>query len=185
MRIESKPCHISDNKAVVRVKGWLNEKPLGSALAEGPTAEIAEDRAIERLKQRENILNNYESDMITKNENKNKKQVKIDLPKSDKLETITLKNEPSDWSNELSSIDTEIERLNWTRDDEKRFLEKNLGINDRNKITKYNEIINYLSILKNIENTNVSDLNIISMESMIKESDEILRDLSWDNKKGR
>ena len=55
MRIESELCHISDNKAVVQVKGWLNEKMVGSALAEGPTVEIAEDRAIERLNKRQNI----------------------------------------------------------------------------------------------------------------------------------
>ncbi len=37
MRIESKLCHISENKAVVQVNGWLNDRNLGSALAEGPT----------------------------------------------------------------------------------------------------------------------------------------------------
>ena len=48
MRIESKLCHISENKAVVQVNGWLNDRNLGSALAEGPTVEVAEDKAISR-----------------------------------------------------------------------------------------------------------------------------------------
>ena len=52
MRIESKLCHISENKAVVQVYGWINEKTVGSALAEGSTVELAEDNAILRLKKR-------------------------------------------------------------------------------------------------------------------------------------
>ena len=52
MRIESKLCHISENKAVVQVNGWLNDRNLGSALAEGPTVEVAEDKAISRLNKR-------------------------------------------------------------------------------------------------------------------------------------
>ena len=37
MRIESKLCHVSDNKVIVQVTGWLNDQNLGSALAEGPS----------------------------------------------------------------------------------------------------------------------------------------------------
>ena len=48
MRIESKLCHLTENKAVVQVIGWLNDKNQGSALAEGPTVEAAEDKAISR-----------------------------------------------------------------------------------------------------------------------------------------
>ena len=32
MRIESKLCHITDNKAVVQVNGWLNEKNIAEAV---------------------------------------------------------------------------------------------------------------------------------------------------------
>ena len=55
MRIESKLCHISENRVVVKVNGWKNDKNLGSALAEGSTVEIAEDKAISRLKQRVSV----------------------------------------------------------------------------------------------------------------------------------
>ena len=54
MRIESKLCHISENKAVVRVVGWINDLAVGSAHGEGDTVEIAEDKAISRLNQRVN-----------------------------------------------------------------------------------------------------------------------------------
>ena len=60
MRIESKLCHISENKAVVQVFGWINDKMLGSALAEGITVEVAEDKAISRLSKRINEGKNDE-----------------------------------------------------------------------------------------------------------------------------
>ena len=60
MRIESKLCHLSENKAVVLVNGWLNDQNVGSALGEGSTVELAEDNAISRLNKRIQSLNNNE-----------------------------------------------------------------------------------------------------------------------------
>ncbi len=117
--------------------------------------------------------------------NEYKSQSKIELTSGVKLDSFDGKNEPSDWSKELASIDLEIKRLKWTRDDEKKFIEENLGYNDRNKITKYNELVNYLSLLKKINKSNISDLKLQSRESMIEQSDLLLKDLSWDNKQGR
>lgn len=185
MRIESKLCHISENKAVVQAIGWLDDKKVGSALAEGETVELAEDKAISRLNTRLNLTKNPENKLNLTNENKIQNQFKVELPKNEKLENPNLSQEPSDWSNELTAIDSEIKRLNWSRDDEIRFLEKNLGFNNRNKITRYNDLLNYLNILKEIDNLNSSKSNTKNIEIMIKESDIILRELSWDNKKGR
>ena len=185
MRIESKLCHMSENKAVVKAIAWLDDKKLGSALAEGETVELAEDKAISRLNARLNLTINPENKIKLTNENTIRTQLKVELPKSEKLENANLSQEPSDWSNELTAIDAEIKRLNWTRDDEIRFLEKNIGFNNRNKITRYNDLLNYLNILKKIDNLNSSKLNTTNIDMMIKESDIILRELSWDNKKGR
>ena len=181
MRIESELCHISENKAVVKVNGWLNQQKLGSALAEASTVELAEDKAISRLNKRLNIINNESNN----DELSAKGKVKIELPKSENLVTDNKNKEPSDWSNELTAIDSEIKRLNWSRDDERKFLESNLGYNNRNKITKYDELLNYLSILKKTDNLDLNKSNRINIDSMIEESDIILRDLSWNNKQGR
>ena len=189
MKIKSKLCHLSENKAVVKVTGWINDKNIGSALAEGPTVEVAEDKAISRLNKRIDIKNN----LIKDNDNNLKKQINVELPnrknieltKNDKIQLVNKDQEPIDWSNELTAIDIEIQRLKWSRDEETKFLEQNLGFNNRNKITKYKDIINYLNILKNINNSQLSINNSITIETMIKESDVILKELSWDNKKGR
>ena len=187
MRIESTLCHISENKAVVKVNGWLNEKIVGSALGEGNTVEIAEDRAISRLYKR---INNLNKDEETKNEmlnddRKNQKTFKIELHKN---ENINLNNDievPIDWSTELTEIDSEIKRLKWTRDDEVKFLEKHLGYNSRSKITSYKEIIKYLNILKNIDNNLTKNVNSGKRYSLIEESDNILKELHWDHNQGR
>ena len=185
MRIETKLCHLSESKAVVHVSGWVNDKNVGSALGEGSTAELAEDNAIYRLKNRLNIIKKNDNNTNINNENIVKKQVNIELPKSNKVEAGHSNNEPCDWSNELAAIDSEIERLNWSREDEIRFLENKLGYNNRNKITNYKEIINYLSILKKINNLDSTNFNKIDIQTIIDESDVILKELSWDNIQGR
>ena len=182
MRIESKLCHVSDNKAIVQVTGWVDDQILGSALAEGTTVEIAEDKAISRLNKRINIVINNETKINSIIEDKVKLPLKIELSKSEKKNII---NEPSDWSNELTAIDSEIERLKWSREDEIKFLEKNLGYNSRNKITNYNDIVKYVNLLKNINSPMQSMLNNTNINTLIEESDNILKDLSWDHLQGR
>jgi len=182
MRIESKLCHVSDNKAIVQVTGWADDQILGSALAEGTTVEVAEDKAISRLNKRINIVINNETKINSIIEDKVKLPLKIELSKSEKK---NINNEPSDWSNELTAIDSEIERLKWSREDEIKFLEKNLGYNSRNKITNYNDIVKYVNLLKNINSPMQSMLNNTNINTLIEESDNILKDLSWDHLQGR
>ena len=185
MRIESKLCHLTDNKAIVHVSAWLDEINLGSALAEGPTVEVAEDKAISRINKRINALTNNDSISKSINSDNEKNNLKIELPISEKIDNIKCNKEPKDWSNELTAVDLQIERLKWSRDDEKIFLEKTFGYNNRNKITSYSEIVKYLNILKNIEIQNQPRVEKENISKLINESDSILRDLSWDHRQGR
>ena len=185
MRIESKLCHLSENKAVVKVNGWLNDKKVGSSLAEGATVELAEDKAITRLKNRIKIKINDEEITNSKIEYKKVNQVNVEFPESEMSKNNNLTNEPSDWSKELTAIDLEIARLNWTRDDEIKFLEETFGYNNRSKITNYKELVKYLDILKKTDISNTYDFNEDKIKTMIEESDIILKELSWDNIQGR
>ena len=185
MRIESKLCHISENKAVVQVNGWIDDKYLGSAMAEGVTVETAEDKAILRLNNRINAETNNAKSPKSSNDDNIKTKMKVEIPRSDIFEGKNTQNEPSDWSSELTAIDSEIERLKWSRDDEINFLKKTLGYNNRNKITNYNDILKYLSLLKNKDIHIISNGNDGDINNLIKESDQILRDLSWDRAQGR
>tara|TARA_Y100001968_G_scaffold106224_1_gene96076 strand:+ start:125 stop:793 length:669 start_codon:yes stop_codon:yes gene_type:complete len=185
MRIESKLCHLSDNKAIVQVNGWLNDKRFGSALAEATTVELAEDKAIERLYKRLHLEKNNKNNTTNNDQRNIKNEQNIELAKSENIKTNKIQQEPNDWSSELTSIDQEIDRLNWSRNDEIIFLQKNMGYNSRSKITNYNELVNYLNILKKINVDNTSNIYKKEISSIIEESDIILRDLSWDNNKGR
>ena len=184
MRIESKLCHLSENRAIVQVNGWLNDKNIGSSLGEGSSVEIAEDRAISRLNKRLAFKNENESNIGLNNDNIIKDKIKVELPKSQDFDSKIITTEPKDWSNELISIDSQIKRLNWSREDEKIFLEDNFGYNHRNKITKYNELLHYLELLKKQENINQETLKTIDIPALIEESNIILNELLWDHKKG-
>ena len=185
MRFESKLCYISENKTIVQVTAWVKEEKIGSALAEGTTVELAEDKAISRLNNRIKVSKNSESNIKSINNAKINDHLEIMLPQRKKPQNISNNHEPSDWSNELIAIDSEIKRLEWTRDDEIKFLETSLGYNNRNKITKYTDIVKYLNLLKNTNNPSKSKVVKTKINTLIEESDFILKELSWDHKQGR
>ena len=185
MRIESNLCHASENKAIVQVTGWINDQNIGSALAEGPTVEDAEDRAIARLNNRINAITNKETAINNINKDNTSNSIKVELQKREQIEQVNINQEPNDWSKELAAIDSEIERLKWSREDEVNYLDKNLGYNNRNKITNYTDILKYLSLLKKIDNKNQIRVVNENINTLIEESDMILRDLTWNNNQGR
>ena len=185
MRIESKLCHISENKAVVKVNGWMNGQNLGSALAEGLTVEIAEEKAMARLNKRISDRNSSEENKNNTVKSKISSNTKDQKRNTDIIDSTYKKKEPNDWSNDLSAIDLEISRLNWSRNDEQKFLENKFGYNNRNKITKYDELINYLDMLKKLENNDISNSNKYDKYNLIEESEKILKELAWDHNKGR
>lgn len=52
MHTQAQLCHIDADRCVVLVTAWADESVLGSALGEAATAELAEDRALQRLTER-------------------------------------------------------------------------------------------------------------------------------------
>ncbi len=186
MRLESVLCHSSDNKAVVKVEGWINDKSIGSALGEGKTVEIAEDNAIFRLKKR--IMTDKSIDQVSNktNQSNSEKKTQVNLANNEtKAQLPSINSDPEDWSKELIEIELEINRLKWTRDEENEYLEKNLGYNSRSQITKYADIIKYLKMLKDIHGNNLNQINEIDTNKLLNESEKILKELCWDYRKGR
>tara|TARA_Y100001968_G_scaffold295034_1_gene302119 strand:+ start:819 stop:1487 length:669 start_codon:yes stop_codon:yes gene_type:complete len=185
MRIESQLCHFSEKRIIVLVNGWINDKNVGSALAEGATVELAEDKAISRLSDRLKTTNLVNLDSNKERSANILNKIKEEPKNQNNLISSNNGEEPNDWSNELASIDLEIKRLKWDRDTEVKFLKDNLGYNNRTKITKYSELLKYLNTLKKLDSNDLSNITFNEINSLLEESEILLKELSWDYKKGR
>ena len=52
MNTQAQLCHIDSDRCVVLVTAWSDGNVVGSALGEAANAELAEDRALQRLMER-------------------------------------------------------------------------------------------------------------------------------------
>ena len=59
-------------------------------------------------------------------------------------ETSSIIQEPEDWSEELAEIELNLHRLEWSKQDENKYLKKLLNISDRSRIIRYEDLNNYL-----------------------------------------
>ena len=207
MQIQAKLCHTEPNRCIVRVSGWLGGEPLGSALGEGPTAESAEDRALERLITR---LSNKKlhSDGVDLDEIEHTQSIAIDNKKLKKKENqqvdehspseaikkmSTLKHlhdtqkDPEDWSDELAAIDHELQRIGWEREEEMFYLERCFGYASRHRITRYSDLTSFLNQLKEIkpgEGPNQSG-KPSPRADLLNQCDKVLEKLKWNPEQAR
>ncbi len=118
-RFDSDLCHINSEVAVVKVTGWVEDLPIGSALAQGSNVEEAEIKAILRLEERysksidsiENVNISSRDPIKTNSSNQNPI---IEVKSEDRETTISNSSEshidllePEDWSEELAEIDNQ------------------------------------------------------------------------------
>ena len=202
MNIEINLCHIDHERVIVKVQAFEGGDSLGSSLGEGKTIDLAEQRAIEKLNIRISI-----PDIKAKNQQKilldNKNQV-LEQPSkslnvvdkqaiSEENETNLIENNklnkdihiPNDWGKDLATIDIELKRLNWNKQDEQAYLQHLLGYNNRNKITKYNELQILVEGLKFLKSGSKPDFGKESIDDLIIKSSIIINKLNWDSRQGR
>ena len=194
MKYQTEICHINDTKVVVRANGWDGDLFVGSALGESKSAEEAEERAIDRLKNRyTNQPNNRKHNKITSMETA--KQIRgedVEKTENESRKTKPNTNEKKevqtlDWTEELLSLDLECKRIGWNKDKERVYLNKVFGYNSRNKITDISKLKLIIELLKEIDpGTNPEEIEFNeTSEILIRESDIIIQQLGWDNKKAR
>ncbi len=205
MRVHSELCHIDENRVVVRISAYIKQESLGSALGEGKNVQDAEDNALFRLKARINEAK-ASSQLYKKNladhehtkhnalEVRESETKTIYAPDGKKVDNITLESKtevnqtklrtsvPDDWSEELASIDLELKRIGWSREDESIYLQRLNGVINRQKITKYSELNYLLQKLKTIQAG--QDPRITKLEpdrsTLIEIGDEAIKTLNWD-----
>ncbi len=202
MQINSELCHVDENKIIVRITVSENQMLVSSALGQGKDVNEAENNAISKamgrvnLSQSELVVKNNTSNKQTKATNKqplintenskDSKDPSIDLPtyKSTTNQTI---DSPNDWSEEIYAIDYEIKRIGWSKEDEDLFINESLQYRSRDRITSYEDIMLFISLLKKIkEGSAAKDYKeLFNSENLILKSNKLLDILGWETVKAR
>ena len=168
--------HADGQRVVVRVscsRGGL----LISALGEAPGAEQAEDRALARLQQR---LANPTAPAPA--------PVAVEpVPEPASEPTPEPTPEPEDWSEELTAVEMELQRLNWDRSKEGQYLQRAFGHSSRSRLVRYGDLVAYLKALRILEpplDPTAAALPLLR-PALLKTSDELLGQLAWGPEEGR
>lgn len=206
MRFHSEICHIEEKRAIVRVSAWDGKTPLGSALGEAQSCEIAEEKATKRLMQRLTFADNPtnekhgtnskgantipEQDYFTiKNANNNETGIKDQMSKQNQndLKINTALTEPEDWSKELTQIDLHIKNLKWDRNQENEYLIKMYNLKNRSQLTDYSIVNSYIASLKTLITTRDNHENQAEekKKNLMTESDKIIQNLNWKTSQAR
>ena len=209
MRTKVKICFIDSTRCIVRVTGFDGELSLGSCLGEAASAEQAEDsarqRLIERIKGYEQSHETKTRETESKNQPEKKEASRLTAQELSKKRNLSERNaqtthqiqekeatkanqetneaptDPEDWSEELTAIDIQLKRIGWNRDKEQIFLERAYGHGSRHKLTKYSDIVSFLSQLTKLEKGVNADIAPIPHKrgDLILEGDTIIQKLGW------
>lgn len=206
--------HAEPGRRVVQVSAWQGSSCLGSALAEGPSAEDAEDKALSRLQQRlqqplQISLQTNDSPSPAAAERPRHALVRHEAPASAEPQEVRADSlpearpetppealpesgaeppaDPEDWSDELAEIDVQLKRLSWERTAESTYLQRAFGHPSRNRITQYADLIAYLRALRLLpEGSDPSSASVpLRRQDLLSQSDQLLSSLRWDASQGR
>ena len=96
-------------------------------------------------------------------------------------------SDPEDWSEELTAIDFEINRIGWERDQERIYLERAFGHAGRHRLTRYADLVAYLRQLRQLDVGDQPDQAIVPIRrgDLITQGDLMLRQLGWSGEQAR
>ena len=208
MKTQAQLCHHNDQRCIVRVEGFDGNTSLGSALGDAPTATEAEDQAIARLRQRLETSkappagnkelvrrSSQEGDRVAQkatpvSEPPLATTVEPIQPSEDHA-TPTAVNEaptdPDDWSEELTAIDLELQRIGWDRANESIYLERAFGHSSRHRLTRFSDLVAYLKRLRELPASSDAKTAGIPLRrsDLVNQCDEILKRLNWEQQQAR
>ena len=95
--------------------------------------------------------------------------------------------DPEDWSEELTSIDLELKRIGWERDQERIYLERAFGHASRHRLTRYADLVAYLRQLRQLQPKEQPDQAHIPIRrsDLITQGDQMLKQLGWKAEQAR
>lgn len=177
--------HADTEKVVVRVS-CINAGVVAAALGEAPGAEEAEDRALARLQQR--LAHTPRQSQITAPAQRINPEP-IAEPITEPITEVINEpiQEPEDWSDELTAVELELQRLGWDRHQEGIYLERAFALASRNRLVNYADLVIYLKALRTLEPPCSAATAAIPLlrAAMLKASDQLLSQLQWGADQGR
>ena len=95
--------------------------------------------------------------------------------------------EPDDWSEELTAVEMELQRLGWQREQEGEFLQRAFGHPSRTRLVNYADVVAYLKALRCLEPgcSPASAPVPLRRPDLLRCSDELLGQLQWGAAQGR
>jgi len=176
--------HADGQRVVVRVS-CSSGGVLISALGEAPGAEQAEDRALARLKQR--LANPTAPAPVAVAVEPALEPASEPTPEPSPEPSPEPTPEPEDWSEELTAVEMELQRLNWDRSKEGQYLQRAFGHSSRSRLVRYGDLVAYLKALRILEpplEPTTAALPLLR-PALLKTSDELLGQLAWGAEEGR
>lgn len=178
--------HADGQRVVVRVS-CSSGGVLISALGEAPGAEQAEDRALARLQHR--LAKPTAPAPVQKiSSQPSLAPVAVEpAPEPASEPTPEPTPEPEDWSEELTAVEMELQRLNWDRSKEGQYLQRAFGHSSRSRLVRYGDLVAYLKALRILEpplEPTAAALPLLR-PALLKTSDELLGQLAWGAEEGR
>ena len=177
--------HVDAARVIVRVSG-RGRAGVVSALGEAASAEAAEDRARLRLQQ---LLQHVSPAAISPAAVSPPDQLAQDQLAQDPPHTSEAQQwqEPEDWSDELTAVDMELQRLGWQREQEGCYLQRAFGHPSRSRLVGYADLVSYLKQLRCLEpgaDAAAAPLPLRRAE-LLSRSDQLLHQLQWGQAEGR
>ena len=210
-QLEVQLVHAEAGSRIVLVQLRREGQILDSALGEAATAELAEDRARQRLQGRPQPQIELGAREPVGRESvgrepvaRQKAQAPIATSAPLLLPSPTQPSQPEslqppaqppeepqvdpeDWSAELAQLELELQRLGWDRDQEALYLQRVFGNPNRNRLTNYADLQAYLAALQGFSpGTQASSAPApLRRRELLSQCDQLLAQLQWDPGQGR
>jgi hypothetical protein len=205
-QLEVQLVHAEAGSRIVLVQLRRAGQILDSALGEAATAELAEDRARQRLQDCPQPQTELEAREPLAREpvTRPKAPAPIATPAPLPLPSATQPSQPEplqtpaqppeepqmdpeDWSAELAQLELELQRLGWDRDQEAVYLQRVFGNPNRNRLTNYADLQAYLAALQGFSpGTQASSAPApLRRRELLSQCDQLLAQLQWEAGQGR
>ena len=203
-QLEVQLVHAEAGSRIVLVQLRRAGQILDSALGEAATAELAEDRARQRLQGRPQpqieleAMESLAGGKVARGPvARQKAPAAIAIPASQTSQPESLQPpaqppeepqvDPEDWSAELAQLELELQRLGWDRDQEAVYLQRVFGNPNRNRLTNYADLQAYLAALQGFSpGTQASSAPApLRRRELLSQCDQLLAQLQWEPGQGR